>query len=520
MAIPVSSRSLFERFTLQFRMLGVISVLLFIMLLILGLKLVNDFNRQIDLTQQNIKLSVRPVTQLQRQVFLLWLLVKNDPAEYDHDAVELQKELIQAQFGYVYDIAFDVILTADIEKNFSQVDFLWQNMQPELLKWQANPHDEVATTQLLTKIKSLEIGINNIITDYVNQRRLQNIDYIDNTLTIFQLLQFVLFGILALASIVAIATYYFIRERQYTLQYLQRTNDDLELRVVQRTQDLQATNGLLQQEINERELAQIKLNAANEQLQADLQTARQIQQGLLPAIRPPWKRLDVICYNMPATEVGGDFYAYHRFDSNNFALTIGDVSGKGMPAALLMAASLAHFDSALAYKLPPAHLLNHLDRALLRYTQPTRQNCALCYVELSKELSTNQGLMKVNDHPWKLISVNAGGIPPFIKRQNGSVEWPEIGGFALGQGLGSEIGYKQLETLLNPGDMVILTSDGVAEATNQHNEFLGFERLEALILQGPLTSAQAMLNHMLLHINQFVGLAAPHDDLTIVVIQV
>jgi sigma-B regulation protein RsbU (phosphoserine phosphatase) len=219
---------------------------------------------------------------------------------------------------------------------------------------------------------------------------------------------------------------------------------------------------------------------------------------------------------MPASEVGGDFYTYHRFDNHNFALTIGDVSGKGMPAALLMAASLAHFDSALAYKLTPAHLLNHLDQALLRYTQPTRQNCALCYVELSQEATPTQG----NHSPWKLCSVNAGGIPPFIKRHNGSVEWPEIGGFALGQGLGSELGYKQLEMILNTGDMIILTSDGVAEATNQQAEFLGFERLETIIRQGPLTSAQAMLTHILTHINQFVGLAAPHDDLTIVVVQV
>ena len=252
-----------------------------------------------------------------------------------------------------------------------------------------------------------------------------------------------------------------------------------------------------------------------ERWQNDLELARQIQQSLLPPAIPKWPDLEVVCFTQPAFEVGGDFYAYHasrqaRVLLNKYSLAIGDVSGKGVSAALLMATSLSQFDASMALKLTPTERLVYLDQALLPYTKPRRQNCALCYVELVG-VNTVRPVLKV---------VNAGCIPPYLKHADGSVEWADIGGFALGQGLGAQVGYQEISHVLAKGDMVILTSDGLVEAGNAAAEMFGFERLEQAIRTGPTISAQAMLDHLRATLAAFVGSAEPHDDITIVVAQV
>jgi serine phosphatase RsbU (regulator of sigma subunit) len=211
----------------------------------------------------------------------------------------------------------------------------------------------------------------------------------------------------------------------------------------------------------------------------------------------------VTCACIPAYEVGGDFYNYHTLSDHRFALAVGDVSDKGMSAALLMAISVAFFDADVTFNLPPAELLSYLDRALMRYTRATRQNCAMCYVELQDRT---------------LHSANAGGIAPFIRRAN-SVERLDVSGFPLGVGIGAERGYQSVTVDLDPGDLVILTSDGVVEANASTDRLFGFERLERAIGSGP-TQPHAMLDHLLNEVRDFVGNAEPHDDITVVVCQV
>jgi PAS domain S-box-containing protein len=245
-------------------------------------------------------------------------------------------------------------------------------------------------------------------------------------------------------------------------------------------------------------------------IQRDLHIAQQIQESLLPPPQPEWSDLEVICYFNPAQEVGGDFYSYHAFTAPQptYALVIGDVSGKGVSAALLMATSLAQFDASLALNFPdPASRLVYLDRVISPYTQPRQQNCAMCYLEIER-LAEGEVLAKM---------INAACIPPYLKRATGQVEQPELGGFALGQGLGAEHGYQQETVTLWTGDLFILTSDGVVEANNEAGELLGFDRLSQIIATGPTTSAQAMLDHLEAAISTFTGQAPQHDDMTIIV---
>jgi PAS domain S-box-containing protein len=279
----------------------------------------------------------------------------------------------------------------------------------------------------------------------------------------------------------------------------------------------------LVQDITERKLAEEKLRITNQQLQEltdrlqeELTLAQKIQQSLLPTGRPSWSGLDIICHSVPAREVGGDFYAYHAFKDDGtgrrFAVAVGDVSGKGMPAALLMAASLSALQSIIAQAYTPSDLLTELNLALKPYTKTTLQNCALCYAEITPPTSEQpEGCLRV---------ANAGCVPPLICRANGEVEWVEVGGLPLGVGLSTHLGYDEAIFSLKAGDLVIFTSDGVVEATDVAGNLFSFERLELAVAKGPRGSATTMLAYLQSEITNFTGNTESHDDLTIVVVQV
>jgi serine phosphatase RsbU (regulator of sigma subunit) len=274
-------------------------------------------------------------------------------------------------------------------------------------------------------------------------------------------------------------------------------------------------------DITERKRVEQELQETNEQLQAltwrlqaELSLAQKIQQSLLPPSHPAWTGLDLVCHNMPAREVGGDFYAYHTFEAegggSRFGVAIGDVTGKGMPAALLMATTLAALQSTLTRSSGPNNLLTELDLAIKPYIKTTLQNCALCYAEITPDTPRQE--------QWRLQVANAGCIAPPISHANGQVKWVDVGGIPLGTGVRAEGGYAEVTLSLDKGDLVIFTSDGVIEAKNAAGEMFGFERLEQAVAQGPRTSA-AMVAHLQAEVGRFTGAIEPHDDLTIVVLQ-
>jgi serine phosphatase RsbU (regulator of sigma subunit) len=203
--------------------------------------------------------------------------------------------------------------------------------------------------------------------------------------------------------------------------------------------------------------------------------------------------------------VGGDFYSYEAFGDGRVALAVGDVSGKGVSAALLMATSISLFNANMGRKAQPSMLLAQLDTDLVPYTKPRNQNCALCYIEF------DGATMRI---------ANAGGVPPYVRRSTGAVEWPEVWGFALGQGLGAEIGYQSMAVQVGLGDVVVLVSDGVVEAKNSDGAMFSFDRLERTIAQGPISSAQEMVDHVVDELTRFVGRTEPHDDVTIAALRI
>jgi len=242
-------------------------------------------------------------------------------------------------------------------------------------------------------------------------------------------------------------------------------------------------------------------------IQRELGIAHEIQESLLPPPFPDWSGPDLICFNSPAHEIGGDLYAYYPIDDNRFAVAVGDVSGKGMPAALLMAVSLASFQATVGQGLSPGSLLTYLDQIIALYTQQTDQNCALLYLEFD--------LARLI-----LRAANAGCISPYIKYMDGTLTRLDIGGIPLGVGLGAQSGYQETAVALSAGDFIILTSDGVIEAIGPNGDLLGFDRFEQIIYGGPTTSVEAMLEHIKKEVFTFTGETEQCDDMTIVIGQV
>ena len=254
---------------------------------------------------------------------------------------------------------------------------------------------------------------------------------------------------------------------------------------------------------------------AAERLQCDLALAREIQRGLLPADCPDWEDLDLFCFTCPAAEIGGDFYTHRASNKpgvllSKYMLAVGDVSGKGVSAALLMATTLSRFDAIADRPLGPAERLAHLDREIMPFTKPRRQNCALCYVEI----------VGVNTVRPLLRTANAGCIPPYVKHGDGSVEWIVSEGPPLGHGLGAKHGYREVVKKVAKGDLVVLTSDGVVEAQDPDGELYGFERLQDTIASGPAGCAESLLGHLRDDVSAFVADAEVQDDMTILVARI
>ncbi len=258
------------------------------------------------------------------------------------------------------------------------------------------------------------------------------------------------------------------------------------------------------------------LETYNRKYELELEQARRIQQGLLKPPQPPWTDLQVVCHSTPAYSVGGDFYNYHHLPDGingekRYAFTVGDISGKGLPASLLMATCLAELEAALQLNLPLADHLNYLDRKILPYAQATGQNCALCHLEIVIDSASGH---------TQAIMGNAAGVPPYIKRADGALEWVDIGGLTIGFGLGAEMGYDQATISLEKGDLIILTSDGVPEAFNEDGEIFGFPRIMDLLEKSTAISPEEILDELLDGVKSFTKEAEPHDDLTVMVIQV
>lgn len=261
----------------------------------------------------------------------------------------------------------------------------------------------------------------------------------------------------------------------------------------------------------------------NDRLREGLVLARDIQMGLLPT-HPPWNQdtIRVGACSLPAYEVGGDFYSYLSLPNNQVAISIGDISGKGVSAALMMALTSSMVESQARQLHQPSEVLTGLNRMLHPRFQTSHMNAALLYAVFDL-------------HSHTMTVANAGMIAPLlIRRQREaatgdatthtefSAEPPicrfiDIGGLPIGSM--SNVTYLSTTEPLEPGDIILLVSDGVVEAHNEAGEMFGFERLENLFhnLQFKY-DVHMLVDFILEQVQAFIGNADQHDDITIVAV--
>jgi len=238
-------------------------------------------------------------------------------------------------------------------------------------------------------------------------------------------------------------------------------------------------------------------------LKSELEVAREIQLAMLPTGTYAAGDTEICGVTRPANTVGGDFYDVLPLRDGRVIVTIGDVAGKGSPAALLMALLLAVLRTLVDEELEACALVARLNTQICRHTPGSR------FITLFYGIYTPA--------TGALTYVNAGQNPPFVRRANGSIERLAGTGIALGMFEGST--YEAKDTLVEQGDILVLYSDGVTEAENpagQPFEESGLERVVAAhALGAPDELAPAILRAVEAHARD----SRFTDDLTVLILK-
>lgn len=257
------------------------------------------------------------------------------------------------------------------------------------------------------------------------------------------------------------------------------------------------------------------------ELERELTIAQEIQETLLPQLVPQIPGLEIAGRIIPARQVGGDFFHFFTLNEDELCIAIGDVSGKGMPAALYMAAGITAIETQIGPNVTPAALLNKLSAKLYNRLRENKMNIALQIARFGPISINSRPVDRTKDGKETTLTVaNAGMIAP-IGALEGACRYLPVGGLPVGALPASQYDYHDEEFLLDDFTTIIFTSDGIVEAQNKAGEMFGFERLEETILEIVHThDAQAITDHIIDAAQAFTGEAEQHDDMMVVVVVV
>ena len=238
-------------------------------------------------------------------------------------------------------------------------------------------------------------------------------------------------------------------------------------------------------------------------LEEDLDLARDIQTKLLPLSLPDIPGYDIAAVNIPAQAVGGDYYDFMVVDDEGLYFALGDVSGKGISAALLMASLQASFRSQAAASAEIADLTSSLNNHIFNSTPS------------SKYITFFSGILQLKDGSIKYC--NAGHNPPLLIKNDGSSVYLKTGGIPLGFVLDSPYGNETLS--LSQGEILLLFSDGVTETFDENEVEFGDSRLSELIASNRNLDGTEIINLILDNLKEYSGEELFLDDVTMLMIK-
>lgn len=239
----------------------------------------------------------------------------------------------------------------------------------------------------------------------------------------------------------------------------------------------------------------------SDMINSELEKAARIQQSLLPVDSPKVKDFQIAGRSQPAELVGGDFYEYFQFDEESFGVSIGDASGHGLPAALLVRDVVIGLRMGLAKDMRVVHTIEKLNRIIQRSTYPT------------SFVSLVIGEVEWDGH---FFYVNAGHPPPILMSKN-KISDLEATGIALG--FMPDITLRRSYVYLDKGSVLVLYSDGIIERQNASKELFGIDRLKELISRYCNKSAKEILDLVFERVYDFGHRVVWEDDATLVVVK-
>ncbi|GBD01605.1 Phosphoserine phosphatase RsbU [bacterium HR18] len=249
----------------------------------------------------------------------------------------------------------------------------------------------------------------------------------------------------------------------------------------------------------------VEVQVEKRRLEREMQLARQIQQRLLPRQLPQVPGVELAACARTSQQVGGDYYDVLQEPGGSLRLAIADVTGKGLPAALLMANLQACLHMAVPLALSLETSTVHINRVVCENTEADR---FITFFQARYEPTTRQ-----------LVYVNAGHNPPLLLRASGEVLSLTHGGLLLG--VFPQAHYEAEQLSLTPGDVLVLYTDGVTEVANAKEELFGEERLLACLETHRNASAQAIVEAVRQAVEAFTGREAGYeDDFTLLVLKI
>ena len=285
-----------------------------------------------------------------------------------------------------------------------------------------------------------------------------------------------------------------VRNRQFKMEDVYRTGDEIEV-LAESFAKQSARTALYIEQIQ-------RVTAEKERIGAELDMASRIQGSQLPNLFPPFpdrKEFSLYASMDPAKEVGGDFYDFFMIDEDHMGFVIADVSGKGVPAALLMMVSRVLIKSGLQNGKSPAEALASVNNQLC---ESNDEEFFVTVWLAVLELSTGNG-----------IAANAGHEHPVLRRAGGKYEL-QVYRHSLAVGVMKDVPFRQHEFHLNPGDSFFVYTDGVPEATDRNSELYGTGRMLEALNRDADAEPEEVLANLTADINRFVDGAEQFDDIT------